>query len=85
MPPRFVDVHYTQLVADPVAAIRAAYEGMGREFRPEHAERIGAYLRQKPKGKFGVHRYGAEEWGFDPAALRERLAPYIAHYGIALE
>jgi hypothetical protein len=85
VPARFVDVHYTQLVADPVAAIRAAYEGMGREFRPEHAERIRAYLRQKPKGKFGVHRYGAEEWGFDPAALRERLAPYIAHYGIELE
>jgi hypothetical protein len=33
------------------------------------------YIEAKPKGKFGVHRYTPEEWGFDPAALRERMRP----------
>ena len=58
---------------------------MGREFTQEHAERILAYLRSKPQGKFGVHRYAPEDWGFEAGPLRERLAPYIDHFGVALE
>jgi hypothetical protein len=85
VPDRFVDVHYQRLLDDPVGTIRAAYEGMGRAFTREHAERIRAYLAAKPKGKFGTHRYTAEEWGFDACELRERLAPYVDHYGVALE
>jgi hypothetical protein len=85
VPDRFVDVHFQSLIRDPVETIRAAYAGMGREFGDEHAERIRRYLRDKPQGKFGTHRYTAEEWGFDAADLRRRLAPYVEHYGVALE
>jgi hypothetical protein len=85
LPERFVDVHYRSLVEDPVGTIRALYRGMGREFAGEHAERIRAYLAEKPRGKFGTHRYTAEEWGFEPDELRRRLSPYIDHYGVALE
>jgi hypothetical protein len=58
---------------------------MGRELRPAHAEGIRAYLRDKPKGKFGVHRYAPEDWGFTAESLRASLAPYIEHFGVALE
>lgn len=82
---RFVDVHFDHLMRDPVDAIRAAYSRMGRALRPEHAERIRSYLREKPKGKFGTHRYTPEEWGFTAEGLRANLAPYIEHFGVALE
>ena len=82
---RFVDVHFDRLMRDPVETLRAAYDRMGRELRPEHAERIRSYLRDKPKGKFGTHRYTPEEWGFTAEALRADLAPYIEHFGVALE
>ena len=85
VPQRFVDVHFQDLLRDPVATLRAAYEGMGREFSPGHAERVRRYLAEKPQGKFGKHRYSPEEWGFDAAELRERLKPYTDHYGVALE
>ncbi len=85
LPDRFVDVHFQELMRDPVGTLRAAYEGMGRTFGPEHAERVTRYLAEKPKGKFGVHRYTPEEWGFDRAELRRRLAPYIEAFGVALE
>jgi len=85
VPDRFVDVHFQSLLRDPVETLRAAYARMGRSFGAEHAERVRAYLAEKPKGKFGTHRYTAEEWGFDPAALREQLAPYIEHFGVELE
>lgn len=68
-----------------MGTLRAAYARMGRDFGPEHAERVRAYLAEKPQGKFGTHRYTAEEWGFDPAELRERLRLYTDHYGVALE
>jgi hypothetical protein len=85
LPKRFVDVHFTQLLRDPVGTVRAAYEGMGREFGEQHAERITKYLEEKPRGKFGVHQYTPEEWGYDATQLREQQAPYIEHFGVELE
>jgi hypothetical protein len=85
LPDRFVDVHFQVLMRDPVGTLRAAYARMGRPFGAEHAERVREYLAGKPKGKFGTHRYSAEEWGFDAAALRARLAPYVEHFGVELE
>jgi hypothetical protein len=85
LPDRFVDVHFQDLLRDPVATLRKAYGKMGRPFSDAHAEAIRRYLAEKPKGKFGVHQYTPEEWGFTAAGLREALAPYIAHFGVALE
>jgi hypothetical protein len=82
---RFVDVHFDQLMRDPVAAVARAYRQMGRDFAPEHGERIRAYLRDKPKGKFGTHRYAPEDWGFSAASLRAGFAPYIEHFQVTLE
>jgi hypothetical protein len=70
---------------DPVGTLRAAYARMGRPFGAEQAERVRGYLAEKPKGKFGTHRYTADEWGFDAAALRAHLAPYVDHFGVELE
>jgi hypothetical protein len=85
LPDRFVDVHFQELLRDPVGTLRAAYDRMGRRFSDEHAEAVRRYLAEKPKGKFGVHQYTPEEWGFTSAGLRQSLAPYIEHFGVALE
>lgn len=82
---RFVDVHFDHLLRDPVAAVGEAYERMGRRLTAAHADAIRAYLREKPKGKFGVHQYAPEDWGFTAESLRADLAPYVAHFGVALE
>ena len=82
---RFVDVHFSELMSDPVATLRAAYAQMGRDFTGDHADAVLDYLAHKPKGKFGVHRYQPEDWGFTAAGLRSALAPYIDHYGVARE
>ena len=85
VPQRFVDVHFQELLRDPVETLRCAYATMERPFTEEHAERIRAYLADKPQGKFGKHRYAPEDWGFTAADLRERLSGYIEHFGVALE
>lgn len=85
LPDRFVDVHFAELMADPVGTLSAAYRRMGRELRPAQASAIRDYLAAKPQGKFGVHHYTAREWGFEPERLREHLAPYVRHFGVARE
>jgi hypothetical protein len=82
---RFVDVHFDRLMRAPVETLREAYGRMGRDLGREHADRIVAYLRDKPKGKFGTHHYTPEEWGFTAGGLRRALSPYVEHFGIALE
>lgn len=83
--PRVVDSHFSDLMADPVAAVEKLYGQMDRRFEGAHADAIRRYVAAKPKGKFGKHRYSLEEWGFDKASLRERTKPYTDHYGITLE
>ena len=82
---RFVDVHFTELMSDPVATLSAAYARMGRDFTDSHAVAVLHYLAHKPKGKFGVHRYAPEDWGFTAEGLRASMAPYIDHYGVRSE
>jgi hypothetical protein len=78
-------VRFTDLMSEPVPAISAAYEGIGRDFTDEHRAAITHYLANKPRGKYGRHDYTAEEWGYDPAALRDGLASYISTFGIVSE
>ncbi len=85
LPDRIVDSHFTELMADPAVAVEKLYGQMNRTFLGEHADAIRRYIAEKPKGKFGRHTYSAEEWGFDPHELREKMRPYTDYYGIALE
>jgi hypothetical protein len=85
LPDRIVDSHFADLMADPAAAVESLYGKMNRPFLGAHANAIRRYIDAKPKGKFGRHKYSPEEWGFDPAKLREKMLPYTEHYGIALE
>ena len=82
---RFVDIHFTELMSDPVATLRAAYARMGRDFTDDHATAVLDYLAHKPKGKFGVHRYQPEDWGYTAESLRTAMAPYIDHFGVISE
>ena len=66
---RFVDVHFDHLMRDPVAAVAEAYERMGRRVTTAHADAIRAYLREKPKGKFGLESLTLD---FADKANRER-------------
>ncbi len=82
---RFVDSHYLDLIEDPVAAIRKIYALAELDWPAGHADRIEAYLRDKPKGKFGKHRYSLEEYGLDAPTVETCYAGYVSHYGIARE
>ena len=81
----FGDVRFADLMSDPVAAIRGAYTQIGRPFTDDHATAITDYLRDKPRGKHGVHHYTAADWGFDVDQVRADLADYLAYFQVPLE
>jgi hypothetical protein len=85
IPARCGDVRFAQLMSDPVAAIGSAYAAVARELTPEHGRAITDYLAAKPRGKHGVHRYDAADWGFDVGELRGELQPYLDRFEIELE
>ncbi len=82
---QFVDVHFDDVVRDPVTTIAEVYRRLGWRLTPEVGERIADYARAKPKGSHGVHRYSPEEMGLDAAAERERFSFYTGHYGVREE
>ena len=85
LPDAFGDVRFADLMADPVAAVAAAYAQIGREMTDDHRQSVVAYLEAKPRGKHGTHAYTAADWGFDVATTRAELAPYVDRFVIPFE
>lgn len=85
LPGVYGDVRFADLMDDPVAAIAGAYAAIGRELTDEHRTAITGYLAAKPRGKHGVHRYTAAEWGFDVDVVRTGLVDYMTHFAVPAE
>ncbi len=82
---QIVDSHFTDLMADPVAAMRSIYERLRLEWPDDHETVIKGYLTSKPKDKHGAHMYSLADVGLDPESVRRSFEPYVAHYRIAHE
>lgn len=76
-PDRILEIHYDDLVADPVEFVQRVHVFAGIPFRSAHADAIRAHLASRPKHHFGRHRYRLEDHDLDPDAVRAQLAGYI--------
>lgn len=81
----FIDVHYAELMADPMKEIRRIYDFLGLELAEETRAKMDRFRGTNPKDKRGVHRYRAEDFGLDPKRLGHDFVTYRDHYGIARE
>jgi hypothetical protein len=81
----FLDVHYADLMADPMKEIRRIYDFLDRELTPEAVAAMDAFRNENPKDKRGVHRYGPEDFGLTRAQLDADFTAYREHYDIARE
>ncbi len=82
---RFVDVPYSQLVTDPISAVRTIYAGANLELTDQTEAAITAYVEAHPKGQFGRHSYNLDELGLDGDALADRYSDYIKRHDVARE
>ena len=80
---QFIDVHFQDIVKNPVGTIERVYERLGWPIDDDIRERVADYASHKPKGSRGVHQYSLAGVGLDAAQERERFAFYMEKYGIA--
>jgi hypothetical protein len=81
---RFVDVDYRDFVRDPLLVGRNVYESLGIDFSEDVEDAMRRWSEERPKDRFGVHRYQAEDFGLSDAGIRERMHGYIDRYGTAV-
>ena len=83
--PRFLDVHYHQLMADPVATVGGILDHFGMAFDDPSERAVEKFVADHPQTKHGVHTYSASQFGLDEDQLRRRFAPYIERFGVRVE
>jgi Sulfotransferase family len=79
---RFLDVHYNDLIADPVAEVTRIYEHFGVPVDDETVRRVRDFQDVNPAGKHGQHSYSPEQFGLDAERIRRRFASYTDRFGI---
>jgi hypothetical protein len=84
-PRSFFDLHYRDLVHDPVGAIRRIYEYFGYPFGQEFEGRIVQWVTDNPKEKHGVHRYSLEQFALTSEQVDSQFAAYRKEFGLAAE
>jgi len=82
---QIVDIHFLDVLADPVASLRRVYEQLDYTWPNRHDERVRSYLAAKPKDKHGAHHYTFDDVGLDEDSVRATFAHYVEHYGITEE
>jgi hypothetical protein len=79
------DVHYLDLVRDPMAMVRRIYAYYDLELTQAAEVAMQQFLRANPKNKGGVHRYSLQEFSLNPDDERRRFQSYLDFFGIEPE
>ena len=79
---RFVDVHFRELVADPIGSVKRIYAVANRDLTPGAEQAMRAWLETNPSGKHGRHQYRLEDFGLDGAERRAALRFYQERFNV---
>ncbi|WP_043842489.1 sulfotransferase family protein [Amycolatopsis taiwanensis] len=81
-----VHVYFDKYMADPMGTVARVYDTAGIELTDEAREQIQAYVVSHPRNKHGVMTYDIrEDFGVEPAQLRERYRFYRDVHPVAAE
>lgn len=83
-----VDIHYRQLIADPIGEAERLYTAFGETLDSEAKQRMQAFLKVNRHGQSqgGVgHRYDLAEVGLSSELIEDTCGAYLDHFGIARE
>ncbi len=82
---RICDVHYADLVRDPLGAMQSVYATFGDELSGQARRAMTQHIDSHPKGRFGRHAYDLAQFGLEAGPIRERFRQYVERYDIPLE
>jgi hypothetical protein len=81
---QMIDVQFSDFMNDPWTTIKDIYEKLGRELKPDAAQKMRDFLAEHP-GDGGSGRYTWSDTGLDAGEVRERVQPYQERYGVPTE
>ncbi|SFF96315.1 Sulfotransferase family protein [Novosphingobium sp. CF614] len=82
---RIVDVHYVDLIADPIGTARRLYEAFGLGLSAATQSAMAAHLEADRHGKGPARRYALADFGLCEADIEEAFGAYIERHGVARE
>ncbi|TXS92701.1 sulfotransferase [Parahaliea maris] len=83
---RTIDVPFHEFMADDMAMVEKIYARAGTDLDIQAREDMQAFIVDHPRGKEGRIRYRLQEdFGVDPAALRERFGFYFERFDVRPE
>jgi hypothetical protein len=82
---RIIDLHYADMMRDPIETMRGLYASLGDDFTPEAEAAMRAWLADNPQGKFGKHEYKLTRFGQSEESVRPYLERYLSRYDIERE
>lgn len=84
-PDRVLDVHYGDLVRDPMAAVRRIYDHFGYECTERAEACMTQWLAEDARRKRHTHRYDLEQFGLDQATIDRLFGAYCDRFGVKPE
>ena len=75
-------LQYADLIADPVAAVRALYAYFGAQVSPLHERRMEVWMRDRPQEVHGRHVYDPADFGLTTEGLAERYSEYRERFAV---
>jgi hypothetical protein len=82
---RIIDVHYADLMRDPLPIMRKLYKSLGDEFTPAAESGMSTWLADNPQDKFGKHEYQLAQFGLTPEKVRGMFERYLSSYEVERE
>jgi hypothetical protein len=82
---RFFDLHYAELMRDPIAVMRSLYRWAGDELTDSTERAMRDWLDSHPQDRFGVAPYSLEGSGVTRSDLEPVFAEYLSVFDIELE
>ncbi|MGO9506939.1 MAG: sulfotransferase family protein [Mycobacterium sp.] len=81
---RVIDVQFADFMKDPRATIGDIYAKLGRELKPDAAQKMRDFLAAHP-GDGGRGRYTWSDTGLDAGEVRDRVRAYQERYAVPTE
>lgn len=82
---KIIDVHYADLVEDPVGQTKQLYAKLGDEWTAEAEAAIQKWVDDNPQNKFGKHEYKLAQYGLSKEQLEPLFERYLSRYDVARE
>lgn len=82
---RIIDVHYADLINDPIGAMRALYATLGDDFTAAAEAGMQTWVNDNPQDKFGKHEYKLAQYGLSVEKLAPQFERYLSRHNVARE